>query len=89
MKASDRLPPRSSAVGQSRLKKVAFELHQATERSYHCVFLVRTLYSPKTHSLNRLRKLAQELEPRLVEVWPNEAKSERRAYDLAEARTSA
>lgn len=72
-------------LAKGRLKKAAFELHQAAERFYHCVFLVRTLYSPKTHSLNRLRKLAQELEPRLVEVWPNEAKSERRAYELLRA----
>jgi predicted nucleotidyltransferase len=27
-------------------KEAAFLLHQATERFYHCVFLVRTLYSP-------------------------------------------
>jgi predicted nucleotidyltransferase len=66
-------------LAQGRLKKAAFELHQATERFYHCVFLVRMLYSPKTHSLNRLRTLAQELEPRLAEVWPTEAESERRA----------
>jgi predicted nucleotidyltransferase/HEPN domain-containing protein len=74
-----------SNLAKSRLKKAAFELHQATERFYHCVFLVRTLYSPKTHSLNRLRKLAQELEPRLAEVWPTEAKFERRAYELLRA----
>jgi HEPN domain-containing protein len=67
---------------KGRLKKAAFELHQATERFYHCLFLVRTLYSPKTHSLNRLRKLAEELENRLAEVWPTETKFQRRAYEL-------
>lgn len=72
-------------VAKGRLKKAAFELHQATERFYHCVFLVRTLYSPKTHSLNRLRKLAEELEPRLVEVWPSNTKFERRSYELLRA----
>lgn len=67
---------------QSRPKEAAFLLHQATERFYHCLILVRTLYSPRTHSLNRLRKLAEELEPRLVEVWPRETKAERRSYEL-------
>lgn len=72
-------------LAKGRLKKAAFELHQAAERFYHAIFLVRTLHSPKTHSLNRLRKLAQELEPRLVEVWPTETKAARRAYELLRA----
>lgn len=74
-----------SNLERGRLKKAAFELHQATERFYHCVILVRTLYSPKTHSLNRLRKLAEELEPRLLEVWPRDQKFERRSYELLRA----
>ena len=45
-------------------------LHQATERLYQCLFLVRTLYTPKTHNLNRLRQLAEEMEPSLKQVWP-------------------
>jgi HEPN domain-containing protein len=57
------------AVKDGDTKLAAFLFHQATERFYHCLILVRTLYSPRTHSLNRLRKLAEELEPRLVEVW--------------------
>lgn len=38
---------------QGRLKEAAFQLHQATERFYHCLFLVRTLYSPKSHNLKQ------------------------------------
>jgi HEPN domain-containing protein len=64
------------------LKEAAFLLHQATERYYHCLFLVRTLYSPKTHNLNQLRQLAEALEPRLKEVWPRSTKFERRCYEL-------
>ncbi|HYE28325.1 MAG TPA: HEPN domain-containing protein [Allosphingosinicella sp.] len=60
----------------------AFNLHQATERFYHCLFLVRTLYSPKTHNLNQLRALAEAIEPRLKEVWSRGTKSERRCYEL-------
>jgi len=63
-------------------KEAAFFLHQATERFYHCLFLVRTLYSPKTHNLNQLRQLAEAMEPRLKEVWPRSTKFERRCYEL-------
>lgn len=72
-------------ASRGRLKESAFQLHQATERFYHCLILVRTLYSPRTHSLNRLRKLAEELEPRLLEVWPRDQKFERRSYELLRA----
>jgi predicted nucleotidyltransferase/HEPN domain-containing protein len=64
------------------MKEAAFLLHQATERFYHCLFLVRTLYSPKTHNLNQLRQLAEAIEPRLKEVWPRSTKFERRCYEL-------
>jgi predicted nucleotidyltransferase/HEPN domain-containing protein len=64
------------------LKEAAFLLHQTTERFYHCLFLVRTLYSPKTHNLNQLRQLAEAMEPRLKEVWPRATKFERRCYEL-------
>lgn len=70
------------AAGKGRSKEAAFQLHQATERFYHCLFLVRTLYSPKTHNLNRLRDLAEELEPSLKAVWPRETRFEKRCYAL-------
>jgi predicted nucleotidyltransferase/HEPN domain-containing protein len=71
-----------AAQQKSMLKEAAFLLHQATERFYHCLFLVRTLYSPKTHNLNRLRDLAEELEPSLKAVWPRETRFEKRCYAL-------
>jgi predicted nucleotidyltransferase len=40
------------AIRDKDSKLAAFLLHQAVERYYHCLFLVRTLYSPKTHNLN-------------------------------------
>ena len=61
-------------------KDAAFLLHQAVERLYQCLFLVRTLYSPKTHNLNRLRSLSEDMEPRLKQVWPLTTKDERQAY---------
>lgn len=68
------------AVNDSDLKLAAFLFHQATERLYQCLFLVRTLYTPKTHNLNRLRSLAEDMEPRLKQVWPATTKEERQAY---------
>ena len=63
-------------------KEAAFLLHQATERLYHCIFLVRALYSPKTHNLNRLRASTEQLEPRLRKIWPTDDRMHRRAYNL-------
>jgi predicted nucleotidyltransferase/HEPN domain-containing protein len=65
---------------RERFNNAAFQLHQATERYYQCLFLVRTLYTPKTHNLNRLRSLAEDMEPRLKQVWPSATKEERQAY---------
>ncbi len=73
------------ALGRERPKVAAFEMHQATERFYHCLFLVLTLYSPKTHNLNQLRKLAEGFEPRLAKIWPTETKFEKRCYELLRA----
>ena len=72
----------ADARDRAKNKLAAFLLHQATERYYHCLFLVRTLYSPKTHNLNQLRQLAEAIEPRLKEVWPRSTKFERRCYEL-------
>ena len=68
--------------GIDRPKEAAFQLHQAAERFYHCLFLVRTLYSQKTHNLNQLRQLTEDVEPRLKAVWPRDTKFERRCYEL-------
>jgi predicted nucleotidyltransferase/HEPN domain-containing protein len=70
------------SASQSRLNESAFLLHQAAERAYHCLLLVRTLYSPKTHKLNKLREMTEGLEPRLRAVWPNASKAERRRFAL-------
>jgi predicted nucleotidyltransferase/HEPN domain-containing protein len=68
------------AIKDSDFKLAAFLLHQATERLYQCLFLVRTLYTPKTHNLNRLRGLAEGMEASLKQVWPANTREEKRAY---------
>lgn len=80
--ARRRLEIANEDLGKGYLNEAAFDFHQATERFYHCLFLVRTLYSPKTHNLNRLRDLAEELEPSLKAVWPRDSRFEKRCYSL-------
>jgi predicted nucleotidyltransferase/HEPN domain-containing protein len=63
-------------------KLAAFNLHQATERLYHCVLLVLTLYSPKSHKLNFLRSQAEQTAPTLIAAWPRETRFEKRAWEL-------
>lgn len=63
-------------------KEAAFQLHQATERLYHCLLLVLTLYSPKSHRLNFLRSQAERLAPELAAAWPRQTRFEQRAFEL-------
>jgi hypothetical protein len=62
--------------------KAVFELHQASEQLYHCVLLVLTLYSPKSHKLNFLRSHAEEVAPELIAAWPRADKFSRRCFEL-------
>lgn len=66
--------------GKSKL--AAFLFHQATERYYHCLLLVLTLYSPKSHRLNFLRSQAEQLDARLAVAWPRANKFEQRCFEL-------
>jgi predicted nucleotidyltransferase/HEPN domain-containing protein len=63
-------------------KEAAFLLHQSAERLYHCLLLVLTLYSPKSHKLNFLRSQAERLAPQLVGVWPRATRFEQRCFEL-------
>jgi HEPN domain-containing protein len=70
---------------RSSFKLAAFNLHQATEHLYHCVLLVMTLYSPKSHNLVFLRRRCEPLDERLAQAWPHETKFERRCFELLRA----
>ena len=63
-------------------KDAAFMLHQAVERAYICFLLVRTLYFPRSHNIKFLRSLAEDSEPRLIEVWPRDRRLDRRRFQL-------
>ncbi len=60
----------------------AFQLHQAAEHSYHATLLVLTLYSPKSHKLNFLRDLSEDIARDLIPVWPRDTKFARRCFEL-------
>lgn len=92
VKHAIRLAETSAADGVER--DAAFMLHQAAERAYHCLLLVLTLYSPKSHRINMLRSQAEALDGRLKAVWTNDVKLHRQAFDrlrraYVEARYSA
>jgi HEPN domain-containing protein len=64
------------------LKEAAFILHQATERLYHCVLLVRTPYTPKNHNIEDLGKRAGDLPSALRNVFPRSTAEEDRPFKL-------
>jgi predicted nucleotidyltransferase/HEPN domain-containing protein len=68
-------------LGQARFSNAAFQLHQACERYYHCVLLTCSFYTPHVHNLGFLRAQAERIDPRLIEVWPRETKSDRSRFD--------
>lgn len=80
--ASDFYEQALHAIEKGRAKIAAFELHQATERFYHCTLLVMTLYSPKSHRLNFLRSHSEEIAPELIAAWPRGDKLSRRCFEL-------
>ena len=80
--SADFLQASYDAMAREKLKLAAFLMHQAAERAYHCLLLVRTLYSPKTHKLGKLREAAEQLDRRFETIWPNTLKSERRCFGL-------
>jgi HEPN domain-containing protein len=68
-------------LDEGGLKEAAFQLHQATERYYHCVLLVCTFYTPHVHNLGFLRTQAERIDPRLIDIWPRETKAERARFE--------
>jgi predicted nucleotidyltransferase/HEPN domain-containing protein len=62
-------------------KDAAFDLHQTTERLYHCVLLVSTFYTPHVHNLGFLRTQAERIDRRLVCVWPSDTRAERSRFE--------
>ncbi|MEJ6010651.1 nucleotidyltransferase and HEPN domain-containing protein [Novosphingobium aquae] len=68
-------------ISEGGLKEAAFNLHQATERLYHCVLLVCTFYTPHVHNLGFLRTQAERLDRRLTYVWPADNRRHRALFE--------
>ena len=62
-------------------KKAVFDLHQATERLYHCVLLVLTFYTPHVHNIAFLRSQAERLDARLIDAWPRDSREHRAMFE--------
>jgi predicted nucleotidyltransferase/HEPN domain-containing protein len=71
-----------ASVANGVQRDAAFMLHQSAERAYHCVLLVLTLYSPKSHKLNFLRSQCEQHDARLAAAWPRETKFQQRCFEL-------
>ncbi|PZM14879.1 HEPN domain-containing protein [Rhizobium tubonense] len=71
-----------TAVADGMFSHAAFNLHQATERSYHCFLLTITLYSPKSHRLKMLRSRAEDIDSGLIAAWPRDTRIDRRRFEL-------
>ena len=69
------------SASKGMLNKAAFHLHQAVETAYHAVLLTLTLYSPQLHKIDKLRAMAEGLDPRLIEAWPRKTRNDRRPFD--------
>ncbi|WP_374394901.1 HEPN domain-containing protein [Sphingopyxis sp.] len=69
------------ALNDGDLKKAAFDLHQATERYYHCLLLVCSFYTPHVHNLTFLRTQAERIDSRVAEAWPRAAKADRSRFE--------
>jgi len=79
--ARERFEMAQETIRRGYLKNGVFDLHQSVEKLYHCVLLVLTLYSPKSHRLKFLRSSAERIDPRLIEAWPRDTKFARRCFE--------
>lgn len=67
---------------EKEYKLSAFELHQATERTYNAVILVETGYKPKTHNLDKLKRYSKRFSEELEGVFPDNTPAEKHLFDL-------
>src|SRR3546814_9372481 len=67
-KVDDAIEIADFCIEKQKHNDAAFTLHQAAERAYTCFLLVRSQYVPRSHNLKFLRSLAEDREPRLVEI---------------------
>lgn len=59
-------------IDHGELNEAAFILHQAVEQAYSTFLLVTTNYSPASHNLKFLRRLAEGQKKELAKAWPQD-----------------
>jgi len=67
---------------RQQLKIGAFNLHQATERTYNAIILVETGYKPKTHNLDKLKRYSKRFSEELENIFPYNTPEEKHLFDL-------
>lgn len=69
-------------IGRGNLNRAAFDLHQATEATYAKFLLTHTLYTPKSHDIEKLRTRCEEINTNLRAAWPRGQKPFDRYFKL-------
>ena len=79
-RATDFLLGAAFYQGRDNMPMAALLLHQACEHLYQCVAWSLTLHGLRTHALDELREVAEELDRELAKAWPRETLFERRVF---------
>lgn len=69
-------------ISEGSFRDSAFYAPSGYERTYHCLLLTLTLYSPKSHRLKILRSKAEGVDSRLIDAWPRDSRVVRRRFEL-------
>ena len=70
------------ALNNKDYNEAAFQLHQATERSYKAIILVFTGYNPNEHYLMILGHMAGKHDRALRDIFPRETEEQEELFDL-------
>lgn len=69
-----------SKTNNEKPNLAAYFLHQAAESFYSMLLLVYTGFKPKTHNLDKFRKLNKQMAVEISEVFPMNVNNKREAY---------
>jgi len=69
-------------ISKGNSNRAAFDLHQATEATYARFLLTHTLYTPKSHDIQKLRTRCEDIDQSLRDAWPRGQKPYDRYFKL-------
>lgn len=81
-KASDFLKDYEHNIKDGALNNAAFHLSQATESLYFAILVVFTGYKLKSHNIGKIAELAEIINPKLKDIFPEETDDQKRMFDL-------